>query len=130
MAFPVVGAIQLAVKIASKVLKGKPKEVIEEAVDSIIRGDKEIRTELMKSRQFYLEFFRPDLMSQWGITVKNLWRPFVAVMFSLFNMVFYIVTAIQGNPQMPDKYFLTVSTGIIFTIVLGRTAEKIRKKIV
>lgn len=125
MAFPVVGAIQLAVKIASKVLKGKPKEVIEEAVDSIIRGDKEIQTELMKSRQFYLEFFRPDLLPQWAVAIKNLWRPFVAIIFSLYNLVFYTVQGV-----MPDKYFLVTSTGIIFTMVLGRTVEKIRKKIV
>lgn len=125
MGFPVVGAIQLAVKIASKVLKGKPKELIEEAVDSIIRSDKEIQTELMSSRQFYLDFFRPDLLPQWAVAIKNLWRPFVALTFSLFNMVWYIFTQ-----TMPDKYFLTVSTGIIFTCVLGRSVEKWRKKIV
>jgi len=125
MSFPVVGAIGLAVKIASKVLKGKPKEVIEEAVDSIIRSDKEIQTELMNSRQFYLDFFRPDLLPQWAVAIKNLWRPLVAVVFSLFNMFWYIFTQ-----TMPDKYFLTVSTGIIFTCVLGRSVEKWRKKIV
>lgn len=125
MGFPVVGAIGLAVKIASKVLKGKPKEVIEEAVDSIIRSDKEIQTELMSSRQFFLDFFRPDLLPQWAVAIKNLWRPFVAIVFSLYNLVYYTVCN-----QMPDKYFLVTSTGIIFTMVLGRTAEKWRKKIV
>lgn len=125
MAFPVVGAIGLAVKIASKVLKGKPKEVIEEAVDGIIRSDKEIQSELMSSRNFYLNFFRPDLLPQWAVAIKNLWRPFVAIVFSLYNLVYYTVCN-----QMPDKYFLVTSTGIIFTMVLGRTAEKWRKKIV
>lgn len=125
MAFPVVGAIGLAVKIVGKVLKGKPKEVIEEMVDSVIRSDKGIQTELMKTRQFYLDFFRPDLLPQWAVAIKNLWRPFVAIIFSLYNLVYYTVCN-----QMPDKYFLVTSTGIIFTMVLGRTAEKWRKKTV
>ena len=127
MAFPfaLFPAIKTAVKIVSKILPSKPKAVVEEMVDEIIRSDKEIQTELMNSRQFYLDFFRPDLLPQWAVAIKNLWRPFVAIVFSLYNLVYYTVCN-----QMPDKYFLVTSTGIIFTMVLGRTAEKWRKKIV
>jgi len=125
MAFPILGALGIAAKIVSKLLPNKPKEVIEDMIDTVVRTDKEVQGELEKTRNFYLNFFRPDLLPQWALAIKNLWRPFIALTFSVFNMVWYII---QGT--MPDKYFLTVSSGIIFAMVFGRTAEKIRRKIV
>lgn len=125
MAFPIIGAIGLAAKVVGKLLPDKPKEVIEDMVDTVVRTDKEVQDELEKTRKFYIEFFRPDLLPQWALAIKNLWRPFVAVVFSLYNLVYYTIQGI-----MPDKYFVTVSSGIIFAIVLGRTAEKVRRKVV
>ena len=57
MSIPFISALPLAIKLITKILPSKPKEVIEKMVTSVIATNPDIQAELNNERQFILDYF-------------------------------------------------------------------------
>jgi len=122
MAFPFAPVISLVGNIIGKVLPGKTASEVSKIATDIVNTDKGLRDAFQK---FTLAWFRPDLLPQWAVACKNLWRPFCAVSGFVYCLVWH---ASHGG-DLPIKIWALV-LGVVIGFGGSRGLEKLRKHIV
>lgn len=119
MAFPFIPVVGALVKVVSKILPDKPKEIIEGVVAKAVMESKELR-------DFSLQWFgTAEQLPKWALACKNLWRPLCAVTGFFYCLVWH---ATHGG-DLPVKIWGLV-IAIVITFGASRGIEKIKKHIV